>query len=459
MKSHRHYFLFLAMVILSRLPFFTGGYGVDGDAWRTAKSALLLWSDGIYAVSRFPGFPVFEIIMAPIIGLGGSLASNLATFIIFLIALHLYYTIVKNWNLPHKSILLVLFAFLPIIWKNSAITMDYIWGLCGILASVFFLQQKRIIPAGICLALAAGTRITHIAYILPFLLFFERDERNRWLTFAAITVMVTLVLYIPVVLSERYYFVVMDYLADVRSFTVVQRIGFFLYRIVFSIGLLGAVGIGIFAFINLPRMLKESLQPSLKISAAAVLTGIAVFAGLSDEREYLMPIFPFALILLAHFLKRTQFIIIAVLLISYGFISVDVIKHSIDKPTVGLGIERGYLVKEFLERREQEQLRLKLAGTTFPDSSFVMIGAGPMFWLNNPLVEPERDIEKQLRHDCAKSKQGVEVYFVYSLYKPQLDSIRQHGFKVYYREDLKSYFETFIGYQMNNEDVIPFKIQ
>jgi hypothetical protein len=53
--------LFL-IVLLSRLPFLDAGYGANVDAWRVARVAHDIATSGEYSVSRFPGYPVQEIV-------------------------------------------------------------------------------------------------------------------------------------------------------------------------------------------------------------------------------------------------------------------------------------------------------------------------------------------------------------------------------------------------------------
>lgn|GEM_PF-4568514 len=168
-----------------------------------------------------------------------------------------------------------------------------------------------------------------------------------------------------------------------------------------------------------------------------------MFAILPDEREYLIPIFPFLLITLAFIVSRKQYSIVALVLISYGFVSVDIIEHHIKNPTLKLNLQRGYIVKEFFERREINERRLQLAQATVPDSSFIMIGMGPLFWLENPYVKVAHEIEKEFRHDCAQSLRGTEVYFIYALYKPQLDEIRRRGYQVYYWSQMRGIWKHF----------------
>lgn len=457
MKSNRSFILLIAAVVISRIPLLFGGFGADGDGWRVAKSALTLWNEGNYHVSRFPGFPVYEILQAPLVALGGSVGSNISSLIIFIISIIVFRKIILQWNIPNYDLLLVSYAFLPILWKNSALTMDYVWGLCGITICVYLLMNKRILLAGIVLGLAAGTRITQIIYILPFFFFFEKGERKQWLTFASYAIVTAIACYLPVILSANYFFVVHDYLADVRNYSTIKRIGFFFYRFLYSIGLLGWVSITFVLYskrITITELLRSKY---LVVSISAVVTGTIMFGILSDEREYLIPIFPFFLILLAYISSRKQFVVITIALISYGFVSVDLIEHSVANPRLKLNIAKGFLVKEFSDRKEINERRLQLAQTPVPDSSFVMIGMGPLFWLENPYVKLDKTIEKEFRHDCAKSFQGNEVYFIYAFYKPQLDEIRYRGYKVYYWDEMKDYLETFIGYKLEDEKIVPLR--
>src|ERR1043166_6986783 len=50
------------VVLLSRLPFLDAGYGVNVDAWRVALRAVEIAITGDYSVSRFPGYPIQEIV-------------------------------------------------------------------------------------------------------------------------------------------------------------------------------------------------------------------------------------------------------------------------------------------------------------------------------------------------------------------------------------------------------------
>src|SRR5712692_6512927 len=111
-----------ALIIATRVPLLPLGYGSDSDAWRVAATASRLWNDGIYHPSRFPGFPLYEVLNAPMVALGGPLLCNSVTLVFFILSVFTFWKIVVLHNLQIGRLLVWTFAFLPILWKNSANT-------------------------------------------------------------------------------------------------------------------------------------------------------------------------------------------------------------------------------------------------------------------------------------------------------------------------------------------------
>ncbi|MFA6470224.1 MAG: hypothetical protein WCW35_15110 [Bacteroidota bacterium] len=455
MKSQRSFVILLLTVVASRIPLLFGGFGADGDAWRIAHTAHRLWTEGVYQVSRFPGFPVFEILQTPVIILGGSFASNLSTLIVFLFSIILFRSIILRWNIPNADLLLISYSFLPILWKNSAVTMDYIWGLTGILGAVTLLLNKRFISAGIVLGFAAGTRLSHLALFFPLLLLFNGTERKQMLHFTIWSVMITILCYFPVFLSDDFFGVIQEYLARTNNISLLKKTGAFFYRIIFSLGLLGSLAIGIVLFISREKVRSHMQSRTSRVSLAIILTIVVVFSLIPDEREYLIPAMPFLLILLALTGSRNHFAVVTVVLISYAFISLDVTDHDPLSPSTGLKKQKGFVVKEYGDRSRNEQRRIHLAQYSIPDSSIVMIGMGPIFWYDNPYVTWDQKMERKFRQDCARSLRGKEVYYIYALKKPQLTLLRQRGYTVYYWDEMKLFLETFIGYNLADERIAP----
>ena len=53
-------------VLISRLSFLLPGYGFDPDAWGVAFVSRQIANTGPYYVSRFPGYPVQELLYSSI---------------------------------------------------------------------------------------------------------------------------------------------------------------------------------------------------------------------------------------------------------------------------------------------------------------------------------------------------------------------------------------------------------
>lgn len=108
----------MLLVFLSRLPFLSAGYGLDGDSWAVAISAMKLHSSGNYIVSRLPGYPVQEWLTSLVIG-GGPLIVNGLTALISTIGF-LFFALTLR-ALRFRSVYLASYALaaIPIIFIHS----------------------------------------------------------------------------------------------------------------------------------------------------------------------------------------------------------------------------------------------------------------------------------------------------------------------------------------------------
>jgi hypothetical protein len=104
-------------------------------------------------------------------------------------------------------------------------------------------------------------------------------------------------------------------------------------------------------------------------------------------------------------------------------------------------------------------LKKKISYQHIPDSSVVMVGAGPIFWLENPLITVDEKMENEFRQDFAHSLVLNNVYYCYGLQKEQLQKLRNFGFKIYYVDSVKEYLESFVGYDLTTEGVEELKIR
>ncbi|NUN70552.1 MAG: DUF2029 domain-containing protein [Bacteroidetes bacterium] len=455
--SNKRWFLPLLMlsVVLSRLPLLFNGYGTDGDAWRVALTARTLWETGLYEISRFPGYPLYELLLTPVIAVGGPVASNVATLLIFLCSILLFRRILQFWGTPHQEALLILYAFLPLLWKNSAVTMDYIWGLTAILGSCLFLLRGRIALAGLLLGLAAGMRPTHIIFILPLLLLIPSPRNGGSVRFAGTAVITMVLSFVPAFLSPSYSVMAAEFFTRTTGRWTMTSIAAFLYRIVFAVGPLGLAALGYFLIRHRNELQQQFSRLTFRVPAAMVLTTVVLFVLLPDEREYLIPALPFLLIASATMLSKKELLITGILLVSFAFITPDVIDHASGRRTFAPSIQSGVVVREYREREALREDIRAVAAVPLPDSSIVMVGMGPQFWMQAPDLIRDAAMTERLQQESARSIHGAERWYVYALKRQEMEEFRRKGYRLYYWGVMGGFLNTFIGYNLADERVEP----
>ena len=79
-----------AAFLASRLPLLSLGYGSDERAWRSVVTALHMYAVRHYIPSRFPGFPLHDVLTTLLLPLGplalvlAAVAAQIAGAIVFL---------------------------------------------------------------------------------------------------------------------------------------------------------------------------------------------------------------------------------------------------------------------------------------------------------------------------------------------------------------------------------------
>ncbi len=171
-------FVLLALVFFAlRLPWVGYGHGTDPDAWRVAMTARYLLEHGDYFPSRLPGNPLHELTMTLFIP-GGWIATNLATAAASLVGVWLFARIVNALDAPNRGLLVIAFAFTPLLVINSIATMDYMWTLTLLLGAYYSAITRRPLLAGILLGLAVGFRLQSVMLVLPLTYLLWRQGRR-----------------------------------------------------------------------------------------------------------------------------------------------------------------------------------------------------------------------------------------------------------------------------------------
>ncbi|MBI5020760.1 MAG: hypothetical protein HZB59_04935 [Ignavibacteriales bacterium] len=461
--------ILILLIFISRIPFLLSGYGSDGDAWRIAYNASKIWETCTYSISRFPGFPLYELMITPFVALGGSIFSNTVTLIVFCFGVIIFDKILILLNIESRRIILWTFAFIPLLWKSSTTTLDYIWGLTFILFAYYLFLNHKYASSAVVIGLAAATRLTNIIFILP--LFFLIEREGRWkniIIISFISIVSAFLFYLPVIFRSGALEDLQIYIADIRHYLFIQQSAFFIYRGIYSVGLLGFIAILICSYLSRNKI-KELIQARDKYfisMMAAIVIMFILFFVLADEREYLIPIIPFLLLAIGMILPRKYIIITSVCLLSYAFINIDIIEHNFSKQKPRLSLTAGYVIKDYIERTKLLDWRVKVASHPFRDSSIVMIGAGPLYFYENLLVQhtdaekklfPDRDstgeinIYKTYPEKSPSRLLSRNVFFVYALCRPESDTFLERGYHLYYLADKKEYLESCVRYDLSTK--------
>lgn len=173
-KSSVYIFL---ITLISRLAFLNEGYGMDPDAWRIVSSALQLDEDGIYEVSRFPGYPVVEYLNSIWVG-HGVFITNFATAAVSALACAGLYVFFSQMSLRHSFIAALSFSFVPIVFISSTAPMDHMWAFCFFIWAMCLLQTRYWKTSAILLGLAMASRITYGAMLVPCVLLLSVQQKE-----------------------------------------------------------------------------------------------------------------------------------------------------------------------------------------------------------------------------------------------------------------------------------------
>ncbi|NKW71952.1 DUF2029 domain-containing protein, partial [Rhodobacteraceae bacterium R_SAG10] len=143
------------------------GPGLDADTYRVLEVAELIQQTGTYEMSRVPGYPLYEYLLALVYDPGtygftnGVSAAATAVSAVFLAL------ILRRLAVPMAIWIAFAFTMVPVVYANSVVTMDYMVALALVLASTYFVLTGKAVAGGILLGLATGVRLTSVVMLLP----------------------------------------------------------------------------------------------------------------------------------------------------------------------------------------------------------------------------------------------------------------------------------------------------
>ncbi len=321
-------FVLLAMIVaISRIPFLGNGYGTDPDAWRVVAVARSFVAEGVYSVSRFPGYPVQEILSSLLLS-GGPWALNGATAFFSIVATVFFALSIRRLEIPHYFLAGLALAFTPLVYVNSVNSMDYIWALAFLMIGLYSILRGWAVVAGIALGLAVGCRLTSAVMIVPLVLLLWKNPLVKpgiaTVRFGIMSLTTAAIAFWPVYSSYGWEFLTFYDVNHPGWLTIFKRMTLHVWGRVGLFALVAATA----GLIFWPRLTRRSL-PVLSSGWAkssvwwlAIALYVAVFFRLPLDAAYLIPIVPFVILLLAKYMKPKLFALFVLLLMVAPYLSI-----------------------------------------------------------------------------------------------------------------------------------------
>lgn len=382
--------LFL-LLIISRLPLLDLGFGYDIDGWVEVNSAFNTAHTLEYIPSRGLGHPLYELLVASLLKIDERFFSsewiitNSANFLIFLLCVIFFYKILDSWRIERKGLLIIFFCFLPVIWKNSTMTVDFMLSLMFLLLSQYLAISNRYNLSAIALGFACGARFQNGIMLIPmlYLIISQTSFRKKdAIKFLIIFSLLTFIFLIPFLNSYG----IPTYEQYKEVGILKSNLGMYIlkagYRGIYRfIGIDAAIfllGCLIFQTNGIKRLFVSLRDRNEKIvfSSLVVLIFALLFAKYPFKQEYMLPLVPSAIILLNHILNRKTLLTFFLIAILNGFlvvpgVTINFTPHGEIFPDVHI-FGKGTLLEDIEKRKDLIGLKEFLKSDIIKDHSVVV---------------------------------------------------------------------------------------
>jgi len=389
----------LGLIILGyaiiHVPLIFSGFG-EPDGWRTGLAALG-WGKGLgYEPSRFPGFPVVELTYGVIAEFSPWeslwIYTNLSTLILTLVGIYFYYQIVLYHKISHPLTTVLLLYFIPAVFVNASSSMDYLWTITFILIAYWSLLQKRPTIGGIFLGFSIGARLTTGIFLLPFLLFLvlnpkifpQKNAIRNIIRFVSSALIISVICYSPLII--KYYLGFLNTLYPHRDFL---RSGYYVMQMIF--GLPGSICLIVFIVIKRKGLIQWNWE--LSLWGLIIAAYLILFLVKPEKVEYLMPMFPFAVLWIARWLNRKNITIFTSLVIFNNILSFLVFQPEPEGLKMNW-IAKGITYQKYVSYQNYLQdTRFLIQYPYLPDSVVVVAWreAGVGYLLELPFYQARKD--------------------------------------------------------------------
>lgn len=361
--------LFLLITFCSYFPFIFLGPGTDNDTYRVIN--LSIYFDALtYQPSRTPGYLVHEVITYVLYKMGGSVLSNLGTVLMSLIIIYVFLEICNMYSIQNKFLLASLFAYNPIYFVNSTVTIDYLYAIALFSIGFILFEKKNYYQSSIFFGLSVGARLSSIIFVgIFFIIKFiylmktkenlsENDILKKKIVIASIfSFLIAGLCYVPSFIWAGYSLDFLTY--SIGDWSLLGYIARFIYKNLYFFGVQGLLLFFIILIIfrkNMKEQISKNKFDYLFVLSILIFIAFEIFfLKVPIEKEYLLPILPFVSIILGRLFPNNRIVLILLLIavISYNFISINIELVDISDTQnfeFGIWFESGYLLNNIYSR-------------------------------------------------------------------------------------------------------------
>lgn len=292
-KNIRAQLILIISVIATRLPFIFNGYGNEEDSWSHVVNAQEIFSSGDYIMSRLPGHPLMEGLLAALWPFHNPFTYNFLSVMGCVFSTLMVYKIHVQLKGIYPFLTALLFSFFPVVFASSVSTIDYLIGFALVLGAFYQVINKKTLIAALLLGLASGFRLSHLAWGLPlvlWMLFDENEKKKRIIQFSLIAGGVAAFCYLPVYLAYGFGFF--------NTYSLpLPPISKIIYKA--SFGVFGMLGLLSIALLKINWFLEKNKKPLSKAEWPTFVSWIAItvtiYLKIPEKSAFILPLIPVVL--------------------------------------------------------------------------------------------------------------------------------------------------------------------
>ncbi len=320
--SNRSVVIIIALWLCVALPISWLGFGSDDDAWRVGGAADKIWAEKTYHKSRTTGFPMLEILAAPLVVAGGYKLTNLicvTSGVFFILAL---VSLARMGEFRHPTIVILTLAFMPIILKNATSTMDYVPALALFIWAYVLVQKDRWMLAAVLIGLSVGFRPTSAFFVIPICAYAVAHGKGFLfiVRFLVVSGLCGLLAFSPSLLAYG----IPKSPALPGSWSSKVMMGGYYALVLMGILQSAVIGV-IFVYMAVRGKLTANMNARKIFHLVTVGVFIGLYLPIAMVIEYLLPIIPSLIILLDGVLSGRVMVLLMMFLMSNHFVQLDML--------------------------------------------------------------------------------------------------------------------------------------